>query len=319
MNTQKSALGYIDLFSGAGGLSLGFERAGLRHVLGLDKDKDAVATLAANRPEWVNLHQDIKTFTPKVKADILTGGFPCQPFSYAGHERGFDDTRGTLFFEFMRCADIIQPRLILLENVRGLLTHDRGRTFETIRRVLLERGYTLRWKLLNAVNYAVPQKRERLILLAAKGLLPELPEPLDTYITLREALKDVPPSRGVAYSEAKRVVLELVPEGENWRSLPAEIQESYMGKAHGSSGGRTGYARRLSWDEPSLTLTCSPYQKQTERCHPTLTRPLTVREYARIQTFPDDWKFCGSLPSQYRQIGNAVPVNLAYHIAKGLS
>ena len=106
----------------------------------------------------------------------------------------------------------------------------------------------------------------------------------------------------------------MIPPGGCWRNLPEDIAKKYMGKSFTQSGGRTGIARRLDWDKPSLTLTCSPAQKQTERCHPTETRPLSVREYARIQTFPDDWLFAGSVSSQYKQIGNAVPVNLGYHV-----
>jgi DNA (cytosine-5)-methyltransferase 1 len=112
--------------------------------------------------------------------------------------------------------------------------------------------------------------------------------------------------------------MELVSEGGYWRDLPDEIQREYMGGSYHLGGGKTGMARRLAWDEPSLTLTCSPMQKQTERCHPEETRPLTVREYARVQTFPDSWEFAGPVSSQYKQIGNAVPVNLAYHLGCAL-
>jgi DNA (cytosine-5)-methyltransferase 1 len=108
--------------------------------------------------------------------------------------------------------------------------------------------------------------------------------------------------------------MELIPEGGYWRDLPLNLQKKYMAGSFELGGGKTGMARRLSWSEPSLTLTCNPAQKQTERCHPKETRPLTVREYARIQTFPDDWEFVGSTSSQYKQIGNAVPVNLGYHV-----
>ena len=106
--------------------------------------------------------------------------------------------------------------------------------------------------------------------------------------------------------------------GGDWRDLPLSVQQSYMGKSFFLPGGKTGMARRLSLDEPSLTLTCAPAQKQTERCHPIETRPLTIREYARIQTFPDDWVFEGSLSAQYKQIGNAVPVNLSAAIGRSL-
>lgn len=112
--------------------------------------------------------------------------------------------------------------------------------------------------------------------------------------------------------------MDLIPPGGYWRDLPIELQKSYMKGSFHLSGGKTGMARRISWDEPCLTLTCAPAQKQTERCHPEETRPFTIREYARIQTFPDDWEFSGALTSQYAQIGNAVPVNLAEAIGKSI-
>ena len=112
--------------------------------------------------------------------------------------------------------------------------------------------------------------------------------------------------------------MELVPEGGDWRDLPEDIARAYMKGSYNLGGGKTGMARRLSMDEPSLTLTCAPAQKQTERCHPIETRPLTVREYARIQTFPDDWTFCENLTAKYKQIGNAVPVNLAWAVGRSL-
>lgn len=124
--------------------------------------------------------------------------------------------------------------------------------------------------------------------------------------------------RGQAYPKRKREIMSMIPPGGYWRELPLEIQKEYMKGSFHLSGGKTGMARRISWDEPCLTLTCAPAQKQTERCHPDKTRPFTVREYARIQTFPDDWIFEGSMTSQYKQIGNAVPVNLAEEIGKSL-
>lgn len=159
-----------------------------------------------------------------------------------------------------------------------------------------------------------------MILIYIRGIRKDLkanllfPVEKDYTINLRAALKGVPKSEGQAYSPAKARIMQMVPEGGYWRDLPDSIQRKYMGGSYLLGGGKTGMARRLSWDEPSLTLTCNPAQKQTERCHPRETRPLTVREYARIQTFPDSWDFVGSTSSQYRQIGNAVPVNLGYHI-----
>ena len=129
---------------------------------------------------------------------------------------------------------------------------------------------------------------------------------------------DVPKSLGQKYPDKKNKILKLIPPGGYWRDLPDNLQREYMGKSYFQGGGKTGMARRLSWHEPSLTLTCSPAQKQTERCHPEETRPLTVREYARIQTFPDEWSFAGSVTDQYKQIGNAVPVNLGFHIGSAV-
>ncbi len=142
----------------------------------------------------------------------------------------------------------------------------------------------------------------------------EYPRPDHKCTTLREALKNCPPSVGVSFSENKRRVMELVPPGGCWIDLPEEIAKNYMGKSFFLSGGRRGIARRISWDEPCLTLTTSPSQMQTERCHPDETRPFTVREYARIQSFPDDWSFKGTVTEQYKQIGNAVPVEVARRV-----
>ncbi len=324
----------IELFAGAGGLALGMEKAGFSHVLLNEIDHDACVTLLHNRPQWNVAEQDVRTISFKQfngKIDFLSGGFPCQAFSYAGKQGGFNDTRGTLFFELARAVDEIRPKVFLAENVRGLAAHDGGRTLETIRNVIKELGYTLvEPRVLKAILYQVPQKRERLILVALRNDIAgrvhfKWPDPYHRIMTLRDAFfkgelydTDVPQSDGQKYPEKKAEVMKHVPMGGYWRDLPLELQREYMGGSFELAGGKTGMARRLSLDEPSLTLTCAPAQKQTERCHPTETRPLTVREYARIQTFPDDWQFAGTLASQYKQIGNAVPVNLAYAIGRSL-
>jgi DNA (cytosine-5)-methyltransferase 1 len=200
--------------------------------------------------------------------------------------------------------------------------------------VLDEIGYNVvPVQVLKAINYRVPQKRERLILVGVRkdiNIKYEYPEAHNRFYTLADALKkgelfdcDVPVSEGSKYPKHKKEVLDLVPPKGYWRDLPIEIQKEYMGKSFYLGGGKTGMARRIGWDEPSLTLTCSPAQKQTERCHPDETRPFTVREYARIQTFPDEWIFAGSVSLQYKQIGNAVPVNfgqeIGYSIVKFLN
>jgi len=316
MNAEKYTV--VELFAGCGGLALGLEKAGLKTIFLNEIDKDAVETLRKNRPNWNVIHEDVKKVDFKgIKADIVTGGFPCQAFSHAGKRLGFEDTRGTLFYEFARAVKEIQPKLFWAENVSGLVSHDQGRTLKTILEIFGSLGYTIQYKVLNAVNYSVPQKRQRIIIIGIKpGINFEYPEPHTKIITLKKALEGVPISPGTKYSKSREKVLALIPPGGSWINLPIEIQKEFMGKSFFSGGGKRGMARRISWDEPCLTLTTSPSQKQTERCHPEETRPFTVREYARIQTFPDEWEFSGSISSQYKQIGNAVPVKLAEEVGK---
>ena len=183
--------------------------------------------------------------------------------------------------------------------------------------VLTSLGYKVKYQILDAVNYSVPQKRKRIILIGTKkGINFNFPEKHNKIVTLKDALRNVPSSPGTKYSEKRKKILDLIPPGGSWVDLPKDIQKEFMGKSFFSGGGKRGMARRISWDEPCLTLTTSPSQKQTERCHPEETRPFTVREYARIQTFPDSWQFAGSISAQYKQIGNAVPTKLAEEIGK---
>lgn len=324
LKSEQTDYTVLELFAGAGGMALGFENAGLRSVMLNEIDSYAVQTLKLNRPDWNIIEGDVAEIEFhhfRDAVDIVSGGFPCQAFSYAGHSRGFEDTRGTLFFEFARAVKEIQPKIALGENVRGLLHHDNGRTLNTMIKVLEDLGYNVAYKLLRAQFLDVPQKRERLIIIAVRqdlNLPTYFPKERDYFISLREALSNVPSSDGAKYPERKKEIMQHVPEGGYWRDLPEDLAREYMKKSYYLGGGKTGMARRLAWDEPSLTLTCSPAQKQTERCHPEETRPLTIREYARLQTFPDDWQFEGSIARQYKQLGNAVPVNLAYHIGRCL-
>lgn len=330
----KRAYSLIELFAGAGGMALGLERCGFKSLLLNEIDKHACATLRKNRPNWNVIEGsitdlDFKSYRDQV--DIVTGGFPCQAFSYAGKKLGFEDTRGTMFFEYARCLRETNAKVFMAENVRGLLTHDKGRTLGTMLKILDELGYHVyEPKVMKAIHHKVPQKRERLIIVGIRkdlwnGQEFQWPKPTGKIFTVRDALQtgdlfscDVPASSGQSYPPSKREIMELVPPGGYWRDLPHEIQLAYMKKSFFLGGGKTGMARRMSWDEPSLTLTTAPAQKQTERCHPEETRPFTTREYARIQTFPDDWKFAGNQTSIYKQIGNAVPVNLAEALGNSL-
>lgn len=317
---RSGGLAVAELFCGAGGLALGLSRAGLKTTLATDWDKDCIETITRNAPDWNPTQSDISVLnlkTLKGKVDVLTGGFPCQAFSYAGNRLGFGDIRGTLFYEYARLVKQVRPRLLVAENVRGLLQHDSGRTLQTMTEELRALGYRIAYRVLRSQFLDVPQKRERLIILGIrKDVGSEVFFPVEKLhvATLRGALSDVPPSVGATYPPEKKRVMALIPPGGNWRDLPLSEQKKYMKASFLLGGGKTGLARRLSLDEPSLTLTTAPAQNQTERCHPVETRPLSVREYARIQTFPDNWEFAGSTASQYRQIGNAVPVNLGFHI-----
>lgn len=319
-NMQKKFT-VLELFAGAGGLALGLEQAGLKTEALVEIDSDCCKTLRINRPKCKVIESDVSLvdFKQFRGVDVVTGGFPCQAFSYAGKKLGFKDQRGSMVFQFIRAIEEIRPKIFLGENVKGLLKHDNGRTLRKIIRTLKSLGYNVEHRVINAVKFGVPQKRERLIII---GTLPgfsfEYPEETTDVVTLGEALKDVPKSPGLAFSERKKKIMEMVPPGGCWVNLPEDIQKDYMGVSLYSGGGKRGMARRMSWSEPSLTLTTSPSQKQTERCHPEETRPFTVREYARIQTFPDDWEFFGSIYSQYKQIGNAVPVKVGKTLGKSI-
>ena len=264
----------------------------------------------------------------KRRLDVLVGGMPCQSFSHAGLRKGIEDERGKLLLQFADLIHFLFPRVFVVENVRGLMTHEEGRTLKEVLKVLSMNGnYIVHHKLLDAWDYGVPQKRERIFIVGVHHSVEDawgykFPEKLLYRPTLRESIgapsNPVPASEGMRYSENKRLIFEKIPMGGCWVDLPTEEEKkAYMGKSYYATGGRRGVLRRLSFDKPSPTLLCNPQAKQSELCHPTETRPLTIREYARIQTFPDEHTFCGSMASQYRQIGNAVPVNLAYHV--GLS
>ncbi len=318
----------LELFAGAGGLAVGMEKAGLKCVALNEVDKWACETLRKNRPHWHVLEGDIKSFDFSEyydKVDVVTGGFPCQAFSYAGKKLGLADARGTLFYEFARVVKEVNPLICIGENVRGLLSHENGKTLLGMISILDEIGYkVVPVQILKAINYRVPQKRERLILVGVRkdiNIKFEYPRPYKKVYNLKDALKqgdlfdsNVPKSTGAKYPQSKKEILDLIPQKGYWRDLPIDLQKSFMGGSFYLGGGKTGIARRIGWDEPCLTLTCSPAQKQTERCHPDETRPFTIREYARIQTFPDTWIFEGSMAQQYKQIGNAVPVNLGTEV-----
>lgn len=315
---------FIEVCAGCGGLSTGFIDAGFKPLFVNEIEKTFCKTLRKNHPgvevkEGTMLDLDLTPY--KGKVDVLQGGVPCQAFSHAGERKGLDDPRGKLIVQFNKLINECEPKIFIVENVKGLTTHNKGETLKSILTLFENDGkYRVYHKVLNAKDYNVPQKRERIIIIGVASSITKTftyPEKSTNSVLLKDVLIDVPPSIGASYPESKAEVMKLVPEGGCWIDLPTDIQKSYMGeKCLAAGGGKRGIARRLAMNEQCLTLTTSPCQKQTERCHPIETRPLTVREYARIQTFPDSYVFEGSMINQYKQIGNAVPVKLAFAIAK---
>ena len=345
----------ISLFSGAMGLDLGLKKAGLNIVLGQDSNSDCVATMKAN---GCNVYAgDIREIDPQNLLEqakmqigepfLICGGPPCQPFSTAGKRLGINDPRGSLFMEFIRMIDYIRPRFFVMENVKGIMSaplkhipiKDRGADYKrdefgTVLDVVLSEfkklGYKTVYGVLDAVNYGSPQFRERFILIGSRDC-EEIFLPFPTHFqphqnpeyrwrTIADVFNDINPNDNevATLSEERMKYLRQIPEGGNWRDLPADQIKGAMGGAYTSGGGKAGFYRRLSFNQPSSTVVTSPVQKATMMCHPTEDRPLSVRECARIQQFPDDWIFTGTTAAKYRQIGNAVPVGLGEAIGKAI-
>jgi DNA (cytosine-5)-methyltransferase 1 len=301
-------------------------KAGFTPLLLNDNNSDCCKTLKQNHPgvNVVGGSMDKIDYTPYVgKVDLFTGGVPCQSFSQAGLRKGLEDPRGDLMMKFIEILHLIQPKVFMIENVKGLLTHQGGKTIDKIISTLNQKDlYHIRYQCLDASKYDVPQKRERVFIVGVLKTIDrpfEFPKESETKRVLKDVLHDVPASSGAKYSDEKIQLFKHIPQGGCWVHLPEPLQRAYLGKSFESGGGKRGILDRLSMEKPSLTLLCTPSQKQTERCHPLEERPLTVREYARIQTFEDSYTFVGSMNSQYKQIGNAVPVELARHMGHALS
>lgn len=345
----------ISLFSGAMGLDIGLENAGLNVVIGQDFDQSCVKTMQANGHNV--LGGDIRQIDPRKLLELtglsigepflICGGPPCQPFSTAGKRLGINDPRGSLFMDFIRMIDYIRPRFFVMENVKGIMSaplkhvplaerdeNDPAQRLGTVLDVILAEfdklGYKTVYGVLDAVNYGVPQFRERFVLIGSRDN-EDIFLPLPTHFqmhqdksyqwkTVRNAIVDLEFDKGecATLSEERLKFLKMIPEGGNWRDLPENIIPIAMGGAYKSGGGKVGFYRRLSYDQPSPTVVTSPVQKATMMCHPTQDRPLSIKEYARIQQFPDDWIFTGTTAAKYRQIGNAVPVGLAEAIGKAV-
>lgn len=340
----------VSLFSGAMGFDLGLERTGRFRVLAaVERDAACCAAIRANHaagrvggPDFRLYERGVEALEPdRVMADLglepgaldlLCGGPPCGPYSHAGRRRGVRDPSGLAAWQFLWCLKALRPRAFVLENVPGLLSarlSRAGAKGSVLRELLSDvpAAYRVDVVVANAADYGAAQTRRRVFLVGNRlSRTARLPLPthgprgsgLPSYRTLREALAGLPSPDlvGARYSARRRAALARVPPGGNWRDLPADVARAEMGKAYFHSGGRPGWFRRLSWDEPAPTLTTDPAAAMVCRCHPDEVRPLTVAECARLQGFPDDWVFSGTMAEQYRQIGNAVPVPLGEAVGR---
>jgi len=325
LSTPSNTHTFIEVCAGGGGLSAGLIKSGFTPLLLNDNNSDCCKTLKHNHPDAnvICASMDKIDYSQYVnKLDLLTGGVPCQSFSQAGLRKGLDDPRGDLMMKFIVILNLIKPKIFMIENVKGLLTHDDGKTIQKIIEALNKTNiYNISYKCLDASKYDVPQKRERVFIVGVLKSITstfQFPNESSTKKVLKDVLHNVPFSNGAKYNEDKINLFKMIPQGGCWVNLPDNLQKEYLGNSYNSGGGKRGILYRLSMEKPSLTLLCTPSQKQTERCHPLEERPLTIREYARIQTFNDDYEFIGSINSQYKQIGNAVPVELAKHMGKSL-
>ena len=280
--------------------------------------------------------------------DVVVGGPPCQAFSTAGQRKGFQDQRGNVFLTFIDRILELRPKFAVIENVRGILSapfeceemerrfgfapktpeEKKGGALLYILNKLEEGGYTVTFNLYNAANYGAPQKRERVVFFCSRdgGKVPYLPPTNDEFgnyglpkwRTVRDVISDLNENdqKAMTFPEKRLRFFRMLKDGQYWKDLPKELHYEAMGEKLKLGGGKTGFFRRVAWNEPSPTLVTDPTMPATDLCHPDKDRPLSLQEYARIQEFPDDWKFFGEMKDVYKQIGNAVPVSLGYAIGK---
>ncbi len=325
----------VSLFSGCGGMDKGFEQAGFQRVWANDFDKDAQAVFKLNLGEIDGRDITQVPVEDIPDCDIITAGFPCQPFSNAGNRRGVYDSRGELYLECLRIIENKRPKAVLFENVKGLLSskHQSGKKLiDVIKEDLEKLGYRVNYRIVNASDYGVPQNRERMILIAFRKDLNKIFEfpPIKedkSHLTLRYILNipsDLPNQTYWPYSPQAQKMVEMIPEGGSWKNIPYEklsprfqrIRDD-MKRYHAPN-----FYRRFSRDEINGTITASAQPENCGITHPTENRRYTIREIARIQTFPDDFIFIDdtlkNIVAMYKVIGNAVPCRLAEVIANAI-
>ena len=347
----------LSFFSGAMGMDIGLENAGFDIRLACEVDKYCRQTIALNKPDTALLG-DINDYdasdvlqaanlTSKDDIDLIVGGPPCQAFSTAGKRQGFNDDRGNVFLKYIDLALSLNPKYLVIENVRGLLScpmehrpHEqrgddypdlsedemKGGALNFIISKLKKSGYGYSFNLYNAANFGTPQTRERVIIICSRdNVTPPYLQPthsenadygLPKWRTLKPQIKSITQHEHLNFPEKRLKYYRLLKPGQNWRSLPVELQKEAMGKSFYSGGGKTGFLRRLAWDKPAPTLVTHPAMPATDLAHPTEDRPLSIQEYKRIQEFPDNWVLAGPLIQQYKQVGNAVPVSMGMAVGK---
>ena len=318
-------LKYIDLFSGAGGFSLGFDRSGFENIFSVDIQKDFCKTYKANFPSHTLIEEDITTLSnEKIRSltstndvDVVIGGPPCQGFSIAGNigRKFIDDPRNRLFQEFVRVVDVVNPKYFVMENVARLYTHNKHLTRKEIVADFNKLGYTVECKILNSADYGVPQVRKRVIFIGSRVnktiLFPDITH--TEHQTVKDALKGLPKlksgeeskminHKAMNHTEQMLTKMGFIKDGEGREKIPENLRPK--------SGDVRKYIKYNS-SKPAITVTGD----MRKVFHPSQNRALTVRELARLQTFPDDFEFKSSSIAQQQQVGNAVPPLMAEAIA----
>lgn len=350
----KDKLTMIDLFSGAGGFSVGGELAEFFSVFGNDYFEPALSTWKHNHPNSIACLGDIKNINPEEVKDLLeqigvdkinliTAGVPCQGFSLANRKRNSKDDRNFMFLELMKYVRVFKPDYVIVENVSGMQSSAGGKFVDEIKKALEDLSYTVSIDLLNAADYGVPQTRKRLIFvgvrknsgLSNKYIFPKATHNEDNYLTVYDAISDLPElnknEKKTEYESKPLTEYQKIMRGENSSVIkkvtrlfnheaPNHPQDT-VEKIKNTIPGEPMYDKykqriRLSFEKPSPTQVAGGIRPQFQFGHPTQARGLSIRERARIQSFPDNYEFLGGLVQERVQTGNAVPPLLVFNLLK---